>query len=78
LCIETKMSTPEEQRFLLECWDQNVCPHCNKQIPEGTRVGSGKKSEGGFCSLNCYGEYHKKALIARHKQRTESEQKNQN
>ena len=48
------------------------------RIPERMRVGSGRKSEGGFYSLDCYGEYYKKALIARYKQRTESEQKNQN
>lgn len=72
------MSTPEEQRFLLECWDQNVCPQCHKQIPEGMRVGSGKKSEGGFCSLDCYGEYHKQALIEKHARQTESEQRKRN
>jgi hypothetical protein len=46
-----------EQSYLLELWSKNVCPNCGKKIPEGTRVGSGKKSEGGFCTLDCYGEY---------------------
>ena len=38
-----------------------------KDIPEGKRVGSGKKSEGGFCSLDCYASYYKGALIERAK-----------
>lgn len=37
-----------------------------KRVPEGKRVGSGKKSEGGFCSLDCYGEYYKAELTERH------------
>ena len=72
------MSTPEEERFLLDCWAQNVCPHCSKEIPEGKRVGSGKKSEGGFCSLDCYGEYHKKRLTEKHKHLTDEEQRRNN
>lgn len=54
-----------EREYLLELWDLNVCPNCGKAIPDGTRVGSGKKSDGGFCSLDCYAEYHKLALIQR-------------
>lgn len=38
----------------LELWDRNICPNCGKTIPQGTRVGSGRKREGGFCSLDCY------------------------
>ena len=47
-----------------------------KKIPEGKRVGSGKKSEGGFCSLDCYGDYkaelterHNKAIAAAERHR---------
>ena len=32
---------------LLELWDRDICPNCGKTIPQGTRVGSGRKSEGG-------------------------------
>ena len=39
---------------LLELWDRNICPNCGKTIPQGTRVGSGRKREGGYCSLDCY------------------------
>jgi hypothetical protein len=52
-----------EQSYLLELWDKNVCPNCGKSIPEGRRVGSGKKSEGGFCSLDCYAEYYRMIVI---------------
>jgi hypothetical protein len=39
---------------LLELWDRSIGPNCFKTIPQGTRVGSGGKREGGFCSLDCY------------------------
>ena len=39
---------------LLELLDRNICPNCGKTIPQGTRVGSGRKREGGFCSLDYY------------------------
>lgn len=58
------MDIPERE-YLLELWDQNICPNCGNAIPDGTRLGSGKKSDGGFCSLNCYAEYHKRPLAQR-------------
>jgi hypothetical protein len=54
-----------EQEFLLELWGKNICPNCGREIPQGTRVGSGKKSEGGFCSLDCYTEYYNVDLVER-------------
>jgi hypothetical protein len=54
-----------EREYLLEMWGENICPNCAKAIPEASRVGSGKKSDGGFCSLDCYAEYHKRALAQR-------------
>ena len=56
-----------ESEVLLELWDKNICPFCGKLIPEGERVGSGRRREGGFCSLACYSEYHKVELIERAK-----------
>jgi len=56
-----------EQSYLLELWDKHICPNCGRNIQEGRRVGSGKKSEGGFCSLDCYAEYRKAELAERHK-----------
>jgi hypothetical protein len=54
-----------ETEYLLELWAVNVCPMCGKTIPEGTRVGSGRKSEGGFCSLDCYAQYYAMELRLR-------------
>ncbi len=56
-----------ERDYLLELWDKNICPNCGKIIPERTRVGGGKKSEGGFCSLDCYAQYWKLELVERAK-----------
>ena len=46
-----------EDEHLLELWNRNICPTCGSSIPEGTRVGSGRRREGGFCSLDCYAKY---------------------
>lgn len=54
-----------EERYLLDLWTRNVCPYCGNGIPEGTRVGSGRKSEGGFCSMACYANYYALELIER-------------
>lgn len=54
-----------ETEYLLELWEQNLCPFCGNAIPEGTRVGSGRKSEGGFCSLRCYADYYALELAER-------------
>ena len=58
-----------EKDHLLRLWEANVCPNCGDVIPEGARTGSGKKSDGGFCSISCYGEYYKSELVERHKKR---------
>jgi hypothetical protein len=47
-----------EREYLLEFWDRSICPYCGKSIPEGKRIGSGRKSEGGFCSLDHFTAYH--------------------
>ena len=56
-----------EEKYLLELWEKSVCPNCGKRIPEGTRVGSGKRSEGG-CSLDCYATYRAAELVERYKE----------
>jgi len=56
---------PIEKQHLLELWKMNICPQCGKLIPDGTRVGSGQKSDGGFCSLDCYTEFYELELIER-------------
>ena len=47
-----------EATYLKILWERNICPHCLRVIPEGKRVGSGRKSDGGFCSLECFSKYH--------------------
>jgi len=54
-----------EREHLLELWSKNICPYCGKSIPEGTRIGSGRKSDGGFCSLDCYARYYEQELKER-------------
>jgi hypothetical protein len=48
----------EEEQYLLQLWAHNICPNCGKTIPEGTRIGTGEKRKGGFCSLDCYAVYY--------------------
>jgi hypothetical protein len=64
-----------EAEYLLELWEQNLCPFCGKFIPEGTRVGSGRKNEGGFCSLRCYGDYYALELAQRARRALETASK---
>lgn len=54
-----------ETELLLELWDSAVCPYCEKSIPAGSRVGTGKKKHGGFCSLKCYAAYYRKEILDR-------------
>jgi hypothetical protein len=52
-----------EDEYLQMLWQRNICPFCGKQIPDGTRVGTGRKQEGGFCSLDCYTHYYALELL---------------
>jgi hypothetical protein len=54
-----------EMDYLLELWSRCVCPWCEGAIAEGTRVGSGRPQDGGFCSLECYARYHASELRER-------------
>jgi len=54
-----------DAEYLLDLWSKNICPWCGNNIPEGTRVGTGRKSEGGFCSLRCYADYYALELAER-------------
>jgi hypothetical protein len=58
-----------EETFLLDCWDRVICPYCRTTFPPTQRVGSGKKQEGGFCSLGCYAKYYELTLAERHQHR---------
>lgn len=50
---------------LLEQWDEDIWPFSEKLIREGQRLGSGREKEVGFCSLDCYAEYHNVRLAER-------------
>lgn len=58
-----------EAAYLLRLWNENICPYCGKPIPEGKRVGSGRKADGGFCSLDCYTRYHELNLAEKARRR---------
>jgi len=48
-----------------QLWAMNLCPHCGRYIPEGTRVGTGQRENGGFCSLDCFTRFHAATLLER-------------
>lgn len=50
---------------LLRLWDEKVCPNCGMRIADGKRVGTGRKADGGFCSLDCYASYYSSVLVNR-------------
>jgi hypothetical protein len=62
---EWRTMTNSEPNVLLELWEMNLCPQCGKEIPERTRVGSGRKSEGGFCSLDCFADFYQADMAER-------------
>ena len=47
-----------EAAYLEKMWKRNECPICHRSIPKGTRVGTGRKADGGFCGLECYSKYY--------------------
>lgn len=59
------MADKSEEEYLLELWERNVCPYCGKTIPERSRVGTGDKRCGGFCSLDCLTKYYEFELLER-------------
>lgn len=65
--LQTKIrEMPKSEReYLLELWSKNICPYCGNTIPEGKRVGAGRKSKGEFCSLDCYVRYYEQELKER-------------
>jgi len=56
-----------EKEYLLDLANANICPNCGKAIPDSTRIGTGKKTDGVFCSLDCLAQYHETELIERAK-----------
>lgn len=54
-----------ETRRLLRLWDAGICPNCGKRFSPARRVGSGRKADGGFCSLDCYAVFYRLELEER-------------
>jgi hypothetical protein len=54
-----------ESDYLRDLWINNTCPFCKSVFDERDRVGSGKKRDGGFCSLLCYARYYQLDLRER-------------
>jgi hypothetical protein len=63
------------EQYLLQLWDKNICPNCGKLIPQGHRVGSGQRSKGGFCSLDCYAAFYQHELAERARRVSEAVRK---
>lgn len=47
-----------ERRLLLELDERQICPFCGKHVKYGDRIGTGSRSSGVFCSLDCYAHYN--------------------
>jgi hypothetical protein len=54
-----------EAGYLRTMWDRHLCPTCRSLIADHAMVGSGKKSDGRFCSLHCFATYHALTLAQR-------------
>lgn len=54
-----------ESDYLLDLWDRNICPYCGQPIAEGMRVGTGRKADGGFYTIQCYTQYYELDLRER-------------
>ena len=53
-----------EEVYLRQCLEQNICPVCQQLIIK--KHGSGQFKDGVFCSLKCYTEWNKALLIRQH------------
>ena len=46
-----------EEYYLRQCLERNICPVCQQTITK--KFGSGQFKDGVFCSLNCYTEWNR-------------------
>ena len=56
-----------EDLYLRQCLEQNICPVCQQPIAQ--KMGTGQLKEGVFCSLDCYAKWNETSLIRRHQDR---------
>ena len=64
-----------EEIYLRQCMEQNICPVC--QHPIVKRVGSGQLKDGAFCSLDCFTKWNETLLIRRHNERIQKKKLNE-
>src|SRR5258706_2247631 len=62
LLAGAQVTINEEAEYLLKLWQLNVCPNCGQIITDGRRLGTGRRKDGGFCSLECYTNYYRLEL----------------
>lgn len=60
-----------EETYLRQCLEQNICPVCKSPIKE--KFGSGQFKDGVFCSLDCYAKWNEALLLRRHHARLKKE-----
>ncbi|MHB1246309.1 MAG: hypothetical protein ACYCZH_07695 [Sulfuriferula sp.] len=58
-----------EEDYLRQCFERNVCPVCQQLITK--KFGSGQFKDGVFCSLDCYAEWNKALLIRQHQDKVQ-------
>jgi hypothetical protein len=56
-----------ERMYLARAWEDGVCPRCGKKVTAKDRVGSGRRADGGFCSLQCYAEYYQAEIRSKYR-----------
>ena len=64
-----------EEDYLRQYLEQNICPVCQQLITK--KFGSGEFKNGGFCSLDCYGKWNEALLIRRHQERMQKRKSNE-
>lgn len=63
------MNQKERAARIRRSWEEGLCPQCSAAIPGGKGVGTGKRSDGTFCSLDCIARFHGPMFIERHIER---------
>jgi hypothetical protein len=43
---------------IIEFWKERLCPWCEAHVPNGSGVGTGRISDGIFCSLDHYANFY--------------------
>lgn len=52
------MNSEEKKRRIAHAHKAGACPQCDKPIPAGGGIGTGRLDDGLFCSLECFASFH--------------------